>query len=163
MSQDDEKDVGSGLRLKKIFAVEQHCESVHPDEVEEGQGGVGGVMWDWSILDDRTFGVALGLQFHPTKARPEKILVLMTGTFEIKGDDRLPLSLESFVKVGAPTLLVPYIREAIGSMTGRGPHGALHIEPIDVRALLASTEPEEATGVAQLEKYPEFAKFFAES
>ena len=161
MTQDDAKDVGSGLRIKKIAAMEQHCESFDPGDVEE-QEAVGHVMWDWSVQDDRTFGVALGVVISATKARPEELRVLMTGTFEIKGDERLPLSLKSFVEVGAPTILVPYIREAISSMTGRGPHGAFHLEPMNVRTLLAGTEAEEATGVDQLKEYPEFAKFFAE-
>jgi len=44
---------------------------------------------------------------------------------------------------------MPYVREAISSITGRGFHGPVHLPPVNVQTLMSSVSMEATTGMQQ--------------
>ena len=46
------------------------------------------------------------------------------------------MSLEEFARINVATLLVPFLREVIGNITGRERYGPVWVNPINVMALL---------------------------
>ena len=74
----------------------------------------------------------------------DKFTLEITGIFSIiKDAGNMPL--EEFAKVNAPTLLIPFAREIISSITAKSPLPHLLLPPINILALSKKSKPQEPT------------------
>ena len=64
-----------------------------------------------------------------------QVTVVMTALVEI--DEQAPnMSLEQYISAAGFPLLVPFIRQAVADLTGRGRFGPIWLQPVNVRASL---------------------------
>jgi preprotein translocase subunit SecB len=113
---------------------------------DEGQIGFG---WDWRIVAERLFEVSLQVSIDPTKARLEEVRLTICGLFRIP-EGQPQVALDSFLRIHGPAHLMPYVRETLSSLTGRGFYGAFYLPPVNVIELMKDMKPEKATGAEQL-------------
>ena len=74
----------------------------------------------------------------------DRFTLEITGIFSIiKDAGNMPL--EEFAKVNAPTLLIPFAREIISSITAKSPLPHLLLPPINILALSKKSKPQEPT------------------
>jgi preprotein translocase subunit SecB len=99
------------------------------------------------------------LSVQATRQRPENVNVTMVGIFRPVGEAQT-VSFQRFVFDHAPSILMPYAREAISSLTGRGINGSLNLPPINVVALMEDMDPARSTGHEQLLAEPAVARLF---
>jgi preprotein translocase subunit SecB len=89
---------------------------------------------------DNKAEVRLGITVQPDpKWMPYKVEVEISGQFEMVGGGT-PQLFENFCQVIAPTILFPYIREAVHRLTMDGRYGVLRLNPLNIQALLNSAE-----------------------
>ncbi|MCC6649885.1 MAG: protein-export chaperone SecB [Candidatus Eisenbacteria bacterium] len=139
----------SGFGLERVCFIEQHLRLVEqvddlPDADPNVQFG-----WDWRITGDRQFEVILQVQTSPTRRRPEEAAVLLTGQFVARGEG-LSVPVVAFVSAQAPAILLPWARECISSLTGRGFFGQFMLPPLNVLTLMSNVDKAAATGARQL-------------
>jgi preprotein translocase subunit SecB len=140
----------SGYNLELVFSGEQHFEGMTNYEgLPDAAAPSVNFGWDWQIQGDDRFVVIITLSVEPTRQRPERATVNMAGVFHPVGEKQT-VPFQEFVFTHAPTILLPYAREAISSLTGRGLYGALHLPPINVMALMKQMNPQVSTGNEQL-------------
>jgi preprotein translocase subunit SecB len=148
----------SGYSLERVFSQEQHFEGLTaPIGLSEGASSNINFGWDWQLQGDDRFVVLITLKVEPTLQRPERVSVTMAGVFHRVGEQQ-SVPFDAFVLTHAPSILLPYAREAISSLTGRGLNGALHLPPINVMALMKEMNPQVSTGNEQLLAHPEIAR-----
>lgn len=153
----------SGYRLHRIYVADQAYRLVPPTDdlrpsTQHGDRS-GNVGWDWRPLGQRQFEVILHVTLDPTTATPEAAHVRIVGVFEGVGE--IPsVSFREFLTANGPAILFPYAREAISTMTGRGPYGAFHLNPLNVRALGAAFDLDATEGARVLRDNPDIAKGF---
>jgi preprotein translocase subunit SecB len=153
----------SGYRLQRIYVVEQEYrlmpvtpEMTEPKDRTDRAGHFG---WDWRPVGPRRFEIILEVRVDPIRSAPESVRARLIGTFEAFGDIQ-SVEFESFLKVNGPAILFPYAREIISTMTGRGPHGAFHLNPLNVQALAANYDVDATAGAKFLKDNPAVAKTF---
>ena len=138
----------SGYTLDRVFAQEQtflgHANS---EEFPTSTGDPrAAVAWDWHLVDESRFTVALTLSIEPTRERPETVRVMMLGLFTRVGE--VPsVEVLKFVQTHAPAIMMPYVREAVSSLTGRGYYGPVNLPPINVAALMLNFDIEATSGM----------------
>lgn len=136
------KDARAGYRIERIYVAEQEYKSTDSDDAsaadqeEEREVDFG---WDWRPVGPRRFEVAIKVSVAPVSWSPDEAKVSVMATFTAAHGD-LSVSFEQFIKQHAPAILFPFAREVISAMTGRGPHGAYHVHPINVVQLLDDAE-----------------------
>lgn len=106
--------------------------------------------WDWQFVDHEFIDILLGVSLGATQGRPENVQASMVGAFRLPTETP-EVSLEVFAKVNGPTMLMPYLRQAISSLTSHGYFGAFLMPPINIHRLIAGME-NDATGVRQIEE-----------
>lgn len=139
----------SPIALDGVHALEQFC-AIVPEEQELPEASTNpiGHRWDWRFVDRAQFQVRFGLRIDPVASRPEFLQVLMVGTFEIL--EPLELSAVSrFAATNAPATLVPYIREALATLSMRGPFGPFHLPLLNLIGLSDKFALEAAEGWKQ--------------
>lgn len=104
--------------------------------------------WDWRRLSEGHFEVTVQLGIDPSAQRPEEIRVTLSGRFSPTGIAQ-EVPLESFVRFHAPAILMPFVRDAVASLTTRGFFGQLLLPPMNVQLLMESQDPEKTTGFRQ--------------
>lgn len=142
----------AGYRIERVYVGEQMYQVLSDVEREgdelELELDVERVVkfgWDWRPLAPRRFEVVLEIIADPDPAVPERAQVRVMGVFEAsEGEPIVPFV--DFIRVNAPAILFPFAREVISTMTGRGPFGAFHVDPVNVPALLAEVDLAETTG-----------------
>jgi len=70
------------------------------------------------------------------KWQPYRIEMEITGRFAIT--DGTPADLDAFMRINAPTILFPYIREIVHRTTKDGQFGPVLLDPINIGALFGS-------------------------
>jgi preprotein translocase subunit SecB len=137
-------------RIIRVYFLKQQHELV-PDEGELPEEGTFSVKWEWLFNKPGEFRVLLGLRLAAAKQRPEITLAEAAADFQLRKSVPREHFLQ-FVQRAAPSILFPYLREAIASLTGRGPYGAFQFPPLLVGNVVGAMKTEEATGFHQLEE-----------
>lgn len=138
----------AGYRIEKIYVAEQAYLIVADPELPRTAAVVERQIsfnWDWRPVSPLRFEVAITLSGEPTTEIPEKITVRVVGLFSAESAT-VNVPLGEFLRVNAPAILFPFAREVISTMTGRGPFGAFHLNPVNVPALLAGIDVSASTG-----------------
>lgn len=89
--------------------------------------------------DDPAFlGVQLVLSLEPDEGRnqPYKVEVGYVGEFTLS-EALWDLDKDRLAKANCAAILLPYVRQAVGDLTGRGTNGPVLIQPINVAAMFA--------------------------
>lgn len=142
----------AGFELEKIFANELSFQG-HPDaSAFSDEEMTFTASWDWKILDEGRFLVSLGIQLNPSRPRPETTRASIAGIFQL-GTSAPTVPVPDFVRVHASTLLMPFLREALASLTSRGLHGQLLLPPMNVIELMKGFEFSGSTGATQLQAF----------
>lgn len=157
--------ISAGYRLERIYAAEEHYALVDaelledvPESPEEGARPFT-LSWDWSVEGHRSFDVFLSVKIGPHGERLEEATVSMVGRFTaLPGELTVPV--ESFITQHAPAIVMPYIREAISALTGRGFYGAFYLPPVNMLRFMQGLDRSTATGFTQLRENPEIATMF---
>lgn len=153
----------AGYRLEGVYVPEQHYEQIAEREALRVGKGLDdrnvSVLWDWRPLGTRRFEVLLELRVEAIQAAPESARARIIGIFEAIGDNSA-LPLPNFIKFNAPAILFPFAREVISSMTGKGPNGAFHLNPVNIPALLGHMDVSITSGSKYLDRNEEAAKQF---
>lgn len=138
--------------LNASFSV-RTAEDENISEVAAGDNGEARVSfrWDWRPVGPRSFQVIVGIATIRHTEVIEETGVEVVGMFSA-GEEALEASVPfaEFVRFHAPAILLPYAREAISSMTGRGPLRSLYLPPMNVRLLVQEMDPEATTGAREL-------------
>lgn len=157
--------VASGYEILQVYAVEQHYEVVTDAPSDEGTADDSesvdpplGVNWDWRVLHDRDFEVQFGIELPPTAEFHELIRVRFV--LRARAGEELSLPPVDFVGGPAISLLLPYIREAVSSMSVRGPLGVRYINPLNARALAEQFSFDESMGAKQLSENPALSEIY---
>jgi preprotein translocase subunit SecB len=148
----------TGYLLERVFSQDQSFQGVPrseslPDTVTPNVN----FGWDWQLAGEDRFAVMITLSVQATRQRPENVNVTMVGIFRPVGQGQT-VTFQRFVVDHAPSILMPYAREAISSLTGRGMNGSLNLPPINVFALMEEMNPARSTGHEQLLADPATAR-----
>ncbi|MHB1095585.1 MAG: protein-export chaperone SecB [Gemmatimonadaceae bacterium] len=152
----------AGYRIEKVYVAEQSYrivadqEKPNVDATAERKIAFG---WDWRPIGAKRFEVVITVTVEPSKDFPEHVSVRLIGLFTVD-DGALSIGFAEFLRVNAPAILFPYAREIISTMTGRGPFGTFHLNPINVPSLLADIDITVSTGHKVLRDDLDFAKSF---
>lgn len=150
----------SGYTIKRILALEQHYDVVPIQEVEQEVDRLSSYHWDWIPSGRREFHVYLWTLIHPSKVLPERIEVGVMATFTI-ATEQPKVPLDTFVLQDAPTLMFPYMRELISSLTALGVYGIYYMPPFNISEVITAEHTfEESTGVRTLRQDPEVSRTF---
>jgi preprotein translocase subunit SecB len=152
-----------GYRLERIYVSNQ---SYSLEDVKDAPKTPAAerdvhVGWDWRPIGRRRFEVIIDIAVDPNTSAPEKLHVRLLGIFQAPDVEDPQLPFINFVRQNAPAILFPYAREVVSTMTGRGPYGSFHINPINVVAILGSVPIAKTTGYQFLESNASVAEEFA--
>jgi preprotein translocase subunit SecB len=139
--------------LSRIYATELSYHVVVPEGEPTATPQVT-CRWDWRFLDTTTVEVLLGVAVGPSAGRFEEAKASYVAVFSLPGS-AAGTSLRQFVRVHAPTIMLPYLLEALSALTSRGYFGGIVLRPFDVAALIPQGE-DDATGAAQIRNEPAF-------
>lgn len=153
----DEADAQTGYDLTGVYGLEQHYDVLDSEDVEEERQTR--ISWDWQVTGEASFAVYLALIVIGPKTAPERVRVAYVASFEFSGSSPT-LDLQNFVVFSASALLIPYLREAISSLSSDGPFGQMNLSPVNVQALMDFVDFEQSTGYQQLAEDPEMAETY---
>jgi preprotein translocase subunit SecB len=152
----------SGYKIERVYVAEQEYRVTDPDAREESAASDTREVafgWDWRPLGPRRFEVVIEVSVEPSKDAPEVARVRLFGLFAA-GSGELTIPFRDFVRHNAPAILFPYAREVVSTMTGRGPYGAFHIDPLNVREMTGGTTIDQTLGYKYLVDHPDVAATF---
>jgi preprotein translocase subunit SecB len=153
------KTARSGYSLERVYVVQQQYNVLDPEEVsaksDEREVAFG---WDWRAVGKRRFEVLVELTVEPSADATERASVRLFGLFS--ATEKLSIKFNDFVRHNAPALLFPYAREVVSTMTGRGPFGAFHVDPLNMRDLQGLGGLEDTQGYIQLAQHADVAEDF---
>ncbi len=148
----------TGYVVERIFANELRFVGVpNADELPENDSKLQ-FGWDWNLEADHRFTVRFLIELKPSRERPENVHVAMAAVVRRDGNPTVPLT--DYVKLHAPALLLPFLRETIASLTGRGLHGAFYLPPINVASIMRGVDLEQTEGMKQIRERDELAVAF---
>lgn len=159
MNANDHK---SGYRIEKVYVADQTYKIVaDPDRPRATPATDRNVLfgWDWRPVSPKRFEVVITVTVEPSSDTPEHVSVRLIGVFTAH-EVSVSINFSEFLRVNAPAILFPFAREAISTMTGRGPFGAFHLNPINVPSLLSGVDISVSSGHRYLQEHPEFAATF---
>lgn len=162
MPEIDSPAPSAGYRIDGVYVAEQHYEPVPKDALRLGEAEDDRkvrVAWDWRPLGPRRFEVMLELRLEAVVQAPEAARARVIGIFEAVGD-MASVPLRDFVRFNAPAILFPFGREVISAMTGRGPSGAFHLHPVNIRSIFEQVDMAATSGAQFLDQHPDVAKSF---
>ncbi|MEE8551492.1 MAG: protein-export chaperone SecB [Gemmatimonadota bacterium] len=143
----------TGYALEKIHTVRADYRPALEEEWDSHAEREISFLWDWRVTDDTNFSVVLGARIGPSETERDKIEAVVVGNFEIMGDVQ-SVDLRRFVELNAPALIMPYLRQALTSLSDQGPFGAFYLPPVNVKTLSEDFDTEAATGAIQLKEDP---------
>jgi preprotein translocase subunit SecB len=151
----------SGYRLNRIYVAEQAYKIVADKDlrdVKNPSDRMVGFGWDWRPTGPRQFEVVIQIEIEPIRIAPEQMLLRLIGMFT--AEETVSIPLPTFLKVNGPAILFPYAREVISTMSARGPHGAFHLNPVNVAGLLDEFDLAATNGSKYLDANPSVADDF---
>lgn len=157
----------SGFSIAAVFARELRYELVAVDdregleEAEDDQDRPITVFWDWRVVsEERAFETVFGVELQPTKQFYERIRATYVGRFQLTDEETPALDVRDFAKANAIAFLIPYVREAISSLAGRGPFGPYILHPVNAAQLARSIPEKKTTAGDQYRSEPDLAEIF---
>lgn len=132
----------SGYAIEKVYTTDLELKHQAPDSGGRGWGF--GFSWDWRKAKDR-IEVALEVKIGPSVERAEALHARVVGQFR-QTTDRPNVAIENFVQLQAVAILLPYVRQALSTLTLMSYHGVFHLPSINVAALMADYDKTKATG-----------------
>lgn len=151
----------SGYQLLRVYAIELHYaleDASTPGEPPERSRPVR-IGWDWQVVGARTFDIALLVELGPSQTRPETMMARVAGTFAAEGDTQT-VSFAQFVREHGPAILLPYVREHLTALSGRGPYGAFYLAPLNIGLIIDGLDANSTQGARQLRENPALAQSF---
>lgn len=149
----------AGYRLERVYVSSQSFRVVPADDKPEADDRTVRIGWDWLPIAPRRFEIIVEVTCAPTKRAPEEVNVRLAGVFEADEGVR-SIGFPEFLRHNGPAILFPYAREVVSTMTGRGPHGAFHILPVNVMVLAEQFDISKTVGARYLTENADFAKSF---
>jgi preprotein translocase subunit SecB len=148
----------AGYRLTKHSALELIYKVVAPDDevVIQGEQRETKLVWDWRITGEDSFEVFMRGSVSPNESALDSVEVALLGEFEFERTRSVPI--DSFIRIHAPAILFPFLRETIASLTGRGPYTAFYLPSVNVVELGSRYEFPKSTGAEQLRQSPALAE-----
>lgn len=135
----------SGYRIEKVYSNTQKlCTKKDDGSVEPAIS----VHWDWRAIDSEVFEVALQVTIEPSKGREEFVEAAVVGRFR-QAIPEPTVTRDDFVRLQAPAMLLPYVREVISSLTNHGFYGTYYLPSLNVYLLMQDFDPAAATGAKQ--------------
>src|SRR4051812_35856732 len=121
----------SGYSIVKIYSTAAELRSVRrSDELPERPSL--SVGWDWHLArSEESFEVRLTVGVHAHRERPYTATVDVVGRFK-KSGDTASVSLDTFARVHAVAILLPYAREFLTQLTSRTLSGAYYLPALNV-------------------------------
>lgn len=153
---------GAAYRIERIFVLEQEYRIVEASALASAEGGAARevtIGWDWRPTGRRHFEVVIELEVTPVKEIAEHVRVRLVGSFSVEEGEPTP-PFADFVRYHAPTILFPYAREVISTMTGRGPNGAFHVHPANLKSVMDRVDVTATSGLKLLRENPALAAAF---
>jgi preprotein translocase subunit SecB len=150
----------AGFALAKVYAGELSFKGVPSNSAAAVAEATISFGWDWSFRSATEFDVSVSLRVEPSTQRPEEVFASLTGIFRKEGQTSVPL--QRFAQLHAPAILMPFVREAVSSLTSRGLGGAYIFPPVNVLAMMTTLDAKDTTGARQIRDGHEFAQAFAE-
>jgi preprotein translocase subunit SecB len=145
----------TGYSIVRIYAVRQAQELVDTTSLPaDAETRDVSFAWDWRITE-RQFEVLLGVTIGPSRTCGERLVYHAVGTFDV-ADENPTVPLEDFVSQNAIATLLPFIREGLAHLSGRGPFDTYYLPPINAMKLATGFDYQASTGRKQLELFPEF-------
>ncbi len=129
----------AGYTPLRMFTAQQSYRIVPAGEIDEGMGDrLSSYFWDWRPSGKREFYIFLAIKLHASKDIPEEVEAMLIGDFRVDdGEPAVPF--DKFAFELAPTLMFPYLREVISSLTVRGLRSdPYYLPPFDIREVLAA-------------------------
>ena len=142
----------TSFRVEGVYFPRQDYRCVtfsNPDEAPKERELT--FAWDWRFSGPGRLEVKVELKMGPSTEFSEAVSLVGIGAFSIMSgltQDHLL----GFVKVSAPAFVFPYLREALTSLTSKGPYGPVLLSPMNVSSLTADFDPKKTTGWQQLEE-----------
>lgn len=123
----------TGFTIERLFIHDLTLQPESSDRPSESDD-VFELGWDCVWISRDQFGVLLALTMHSTAQRPERLSVSYVAEFKIEGAPPT-LDVERFACLNAPTIIMPYLRQALDDLTCRSRHGRLVLPPVNMQAL----------------------------
>lgn len=124
----------------RFYATDLAYTAVAPsDDLPSDAKGDVTFRWDWRFVGQQYIDILLGITLAPTKKRAETVQATMVGAFRLP-TEQPDVTLDVFTRINGPTMLMPYLREAISSLTSRGFVGTFLLPPINVHKMIANIE-----------------------
>lgn len=149
----------SGYAIEKVYTTDQHFQYKEPgDEDVHSQVDIG---WDWRLLlpaqEETRFEVRLSASVEPSTERTELISASIAGRFRLV-DPSPTVPVADFVRLQAPAILLPYVRQVLSHLTMMSYYGTYYLPPINVVELMQDFDPANTTGARQLAEFAEALK-----
>lgn len=138
----------SGYFIEKVYA--NRLGLIVRESEKNGDEAELFFQWDWRRIEESRFEVTVGLLLEPTRDRSEQVEVSIIGLFR-QGSGKTEVPFGDFVRYHAPAILMPFVREAVGSLTGKGFYPARYLPVFNVQQLMDRQDPTKATGAKQLQ------------
>lgn len=140
----------TGYEIEKIYTIHQLMEHMNPGEPDTQ--GLLDIGWDWRLLleaDVPTFEVRLSATVEPSEDRDDFITASVVGRFRQTAEEPT-VHVIDFARLHGPAILLPYLRQALSSLTSLSFYGSYYLPPINVQSLMADFDPEQTSGAKQL-------------
>jgi len=108
------------------------------------------LSWDWRRLSESVLEVKIGVKIGHTSEVPEELEVVLVGRFSRAAGPDDESAVANFAAVNAVAILLPYAREALSALSGRGPFGTFVLQPINVVELSKTFVRSRPTGARQI-------------
>ena len=136
----------SGYTIEKVYSTHQSLATQHGDYSREGNINI---AWDWWRIDESLFEVSLTVSIEPGKSRAERLEATVIARFKQAGNQP-SVAREEFVRLQAPAILLPYVRETLSSLSSHGFFGPYYLPSINVYNLMQGFNASIATGARQV-------------
>lgn len=146
----------SGYRLEKVYAVELHYELIQStDSLLDSDRRETTLFWDWRATGERAIEVYMRAHVAGNREVPEEVTVGLLGEFRFGADPSV--TVDNFVSVHAPAMLLPYVRENVSTLTGRGPYKPYFLPSVNVVELGETYDFAKTSGAEQIRNDPSLA------
>jgi preprotein translocase subunit SecB len=147
----------SGYRLEKVYAIELKYELIASTEaLLDSEKRETTLFWDWSVTGERAVEVYMRAEVAGNREVPEQVTVALLGEFRYTAEPSVLL--DKFVSVHAPAMLLPYLRESVSTLTGRGPYKPYFLPSVNVVELGESYDFAKTLGAEQIRNDPDLAE-----
>lgn len=139
----------SAFRFEGFYFERQSQRLAPPGKAPRGDR-LPALSWDWRRLSESVLEVKIGVRISPTSEVPEELEVVLVGRFSRAAGPDDESAVASFAATNAVAILLPYAREALSALSGRGPFGTFVLQPINVVELAKTFDQTRPTGAHKI-------------